>query len=49
MPVLLSVAQLVRPGNQPAQFQLGGRYWLDGPDGTPECGIRLAVTFLSPT
>lgn len=42
------VSQLVRFGKLPVQFQLGGRYYLETPDGGPDWGLRFAVTFLLP-
>ena len=48
VPLQLSIAQLVKMGNQPVQFALGGRYWVEGPDSAPEWGIRFTVTFLFP-
>jgi hypothetical protein len=48
VPVKLGVAQLVKMGNQPVQFELAGRYWLEGPDSTPQWGVRFTMTFLFP-
>jgi len=48
VPVNLSVAQLVKIGRLPVQFQVGGRIYADKPDGGPDWGIRFAVTFLFP-
>lgn len=42
------VAQLVQIGKLPVQFQFGGRYYLEAPDGGPDWGLRFAVTFLFP-
>lgn len=42
------VAQLVKIGVVPVQFQLGGRWYADKPDGGPIWGLRFAVTFLFP-
>ncbi|MEO5917281.1 MAG: transporter [Luteolibacter sp.] len=47
-PINLAVAQLVKIGEVPVQFQLGGRWYADGPDGGPEWGLRFAITFLFP-
>ncbi len=49
VPLNASVSQLVRIGKLPVSFQLGGRYYADGPSGGPEWGLRFAVTFLFPT
>ncbi len=48
VPINLAVAQLVKIGELPVQFQLGGRWYAEGPDGGPEWGLRFAVTFLFP-
>lgn len=48
VPINLAVAQLVKIGGVPVQFQLGGRWYADGPDGGPEWGLRFGVTFLFP-
>lgn len=47
-PINLMASQLVKFGKQPVQFQLGGRYYAEGPDGGPEWGLRFAVTLLFP-
>jgi hypothetical protein len=49
VPLNLTIAQLLKAGDQ--LFQVGGgiRYWVDGPDGGPEgLGFRLQVTLLFP-
>jgi hypothetical protein len=48
IPFNLMVAQLVKIGGVPVQFQVGGRWYADGPDGGPNWGLRFAVTFLFP-
>jgi len=48
VPVNVMVQQLVKIGGQPVAFQLGYRYYADGPDGGPDWGLRFAVTFLFP-
>ena len=48
IPFNLMVAQLVKIGEFPVQFQVGGRYYADGPDGGPDWGLRFTVTFLFP-
>ncbi len=48
VPVNLFVNQVVKLGNQPVQFQLGGRYYAESPDGGPEWGVRFTMTFLFP-
>lgn len=48
VPLIASVSQLVKIGKQPISLQLGGKYWAEGPDGTPDWGIRFAVILLFP-
>lgn len=47
-PLNLVVSQLLKVGSQPAQVSLGARYYMEGPDGGPEWGVRAAVTLLFP-
>jgi len=48
VPLNLTVAQLLKIGKQPVQFQIGGRYYAEGPSGGPDWGLRFTVTFLFP-
>lgn len=48
VPINVTVAQLVKMGNQPIQIGLGGRYYIEKPAGGPEWGVRLIFTFLFP-
>ena len=48
VPINLAVAQLVKIGGVPVQFQLGGRWYADGPDGGPDWGLRLRSPSCSP-
>jgi hypothetical protein len=48
VPLNFSVAQLVKIGKLPMQFQIGGRYYAEAPDDGPEWGIRLGVILLFP-
>ncbi|MGE3310706.1 MAG: transporter [Limisphaerales bacterium] len=48
IPVNAMVAQLVKVGKVPVQFQVGGRVYAEGPTGAPEWGLRFAVTLLFP-
>lgn len=48
VPLIAQVSQLVKVGKLPVQFSLGGKYFLEAPDGGPEWGIRFTVTFLFP-
>ncbi|NQX00180.1 transporter [bacterium] len=49
IPFNLTLAQLVKIGKLPVQFQVGGRWYADGPDGGPNWGLRFAVTVLLPS
>lgn len=49
VPVNLMAAQLLKIGDQPIQFQVGGKYYADKPEGGPDWGLRFAVIFLLPT
>jgi len=48
VPLNVGVAQLMKVGKMPIQFQFGGRYYADHPDNGPEWGLRFTVTFLFP-
>lgn len=48
VPINLGVAQLFKIGQQPMQFQVGGRYYAEGPSGAPEWGLRCSFTLLFP-
>jgi hypothetical protein len=48
VPLNLAVAQLLKIGKQPVQFQIGGRYYAENPTGGPDWGLRFTVTFLFP-
>jgi hypothetical protein len=47
-PINLVVSQLFTVGKQPVQVALGGRYYVEGPSGAPEWGLRMSVTLLFP-
>jgi hypothetical protein len=49
IPFNLTLAQLVKIGKLPVQFQVGGRWYADGPDGGPNWGLRFTVTVLLPS
>jgi len=48
VPINVMVAQLVKIGKMPVQFQIGAKYYAEGPQNTPDWGIRFAVFFLFP-
>ena len=48
VPLNFTVQQVLKIGKQPIAFQLGYRYYADGPKGGPDWGLRFTVTFLFP-
>jgi hypothetical protein len=48
VPVNLMVAQLLKIGGMPIQFQVGGRWFAEKPEGEADWGLRFALTFLFP-
>lgn len=48
VPVNLMISQLLKIGGKPVQFQIGYRYYAEGPSGGPEWGLRFGVTLLFP-
>ena len=48
VPLNASVAQLVKLGKLPLQFQIGARYYAEKPANGPEWGLRFSVTLLFP-
>jgi len=48
VPLNLMVAQLVKIGGAPVQFQVGGRYYAEKPKTGPDWGLRFTVTLLFP-
>lgn len=48
VPLNLLVAQLVKIGKLPVQFQVGGRCYAEHANTGPEWGLRFGVTFLFP-
>lgn len=48
VPVNLTIAQLLKIGKLPLQFQAGGRVYAVRPEGGPDWGLRFVVTFLFP-
>jgi len=48
VPLNLEVAQLVKIGKTPVQFQIGGRYYAEKPDGGPDWGLRFTMTLVFP-
>jgi hypothetical protein len=50
VPIIAAVSKLSSIGNQPVQYQLGGRYWAVSPDtGPKDFGFRFSMVFLFPT
>jgi len=48
VPINAMVAQLVKIGDMPVQFQLGAKYYADGPTSSPDWGIRFSIFLLFP-
>jgi hypothetical protein len=48
VPLVGSVSQLLKIGNQPVSFALGLKYYADKPSGGPDWGLRFTVTLLFP-
>ena len=48
VPVNVVISQLFKVGSQPMQAFVGGRYYLEGPDGGPEWGLRAGLVLLFP-
>lgn len=48
VPVNFTVSQIFKLGGQPLQAFVGGRYYLESPDGGPEWGLRFGITMLFP-
>ena len=48
VPLNLTVSQLLKLGTTHIQFQVGGRYYAEKPDGGPDWGLRFTVTYLFP-
>ena len=48
VPLNFDVQQLVKIGKLPIAFQVGYRYYAEGPDAGPDWGLRFTVTFLFP-
>lgn len=49
VPLNFTVGQLFKIGDQPMQFTVGGRYYVETPEGGPEWGVRAVLTFLFPS
>lgn len=48
VPINAGVSQLVTIGGQPMQIGAGVRYFAEAPDGGPDWGLRLNLTFVFP-
>lgn len=48
VPINLMLAQMLRIGGQPVQFQIGGRYYAESPTNGPEWGLRFNFVLLFP-
>src|SRR5262249_9087775 len=48
VPLFAGIGQVVKFGKLPVQFQLGGQYWVEGPESAPDWSLRFAMTLLFP-
>jgi len=48
VPLIGGVSQLVKIGKLPVSLGVNGKYYVEGPDGAPDWGIRFTMTFLFP-
>lgn len=48
LPLNLDATQVFKIKNQAMSFQVGGRYYADGPAGHPKWGLRTTLTFMFP-
>ena len=48
-PIHHMLIQVLNIGKLPISVPLGGRYYVDGPSGAPDWGVRLTLTLLFPT
>ena len=48
VPVNFVVSQLMKFGKQPVQLFAGARWYVEGPEGGPEWGLRAGIVFLFP-
>jgi hypothetical protein len=48
VPINAAISQLMKWGTQPVSLQVGVRYYVSRPEGTPEWGLRTALVFLFP-
>ena len=48
VPINLQVSQVLKLGSQPISLGVGGRSYVESPDGGPEWGVRFTLTFLFP-
>lgn len=48
VPLFAGVSQVVKIGKLPVSLQLGGQYWVEGPDSAPDWSLRFAIVFLLP-
>ena len=48
VPLNQIISQWFRVGKQPMQAFVGGRHYVEGPDGGPEWGLRAGLVLLFP-
>jgi hypothetical protein len=49
LPASVSFSKIVKIGEQTVSLSIGGKYWIEGPDQSPEWGIKSGITFLFPS
>lgn len=48
LPINLGATQVFKVSDEAMSLQVGGRYYADGPKGTPKWGLRTTLTFMFP-
>jgi hypothetical protein len=48
VPLNLTVSRLLKVGKVPLKLTMGGRIYVEGPEGGPDWGLRFTMTFLFP-
>jgi hypothetical protein len=46
--MIAQASQVLKAGKQPISLGLGAKYYVEGPTGGPDWGLRFTVTFLFP-
>lgn len=48
VPLIAQASQVLKAGKQPISLGLGAKYYVEGPTGGPDWGLRFTITFLFP-